>query len=175
MIYDCGVRRVLSVCLIALAFGLSTGAATAQVTTTTAPPESTTTSAPPRTTIPQTSTTTAAPRATTTTVRSSTTTSTTTANRRPVPPPAAGPTQTLVPDLLGTGVSIQTTSTLPLTPSIPSTLPAATQTAAPIAATKTSPSGATLVLAAIAWLASLGGLLVYVEDQRSRRWRHLAR
>jgi hypothetical protein len=55
------------------------------------------------------------------------------------------------------------------------TLPTQSRDAARIAAHTESPSGLTLILAGIAWLASLGGLLVYAEDQRSLRWKHLAR
>jgi hypothetical protein len=47
--------------------------------------------------------------------------------------------------------------------------------ALPVGRKSDGPSGPTLGLAAVAWLASLGGLLVYAEDQRSKQWRHLAR
>jgi hypothetical protein len=92
-----------------------------------------------------------------------------------VPPPASGPSQTLVPDLLGS-VDVSTT-TPPVTEPSPSTTtaPVTTASAAPIAAQKNSPAALTLILATIAWLASLGGLLVYAEDQRSTQWKHLAR
>jgi hypothetical protein len=40
---------------------------------------------------------------------------------------------------------------------------------------KTAPTVPTLILATIAWLASLAGLLVYAEDRRSSQWKHLAR
>jgi hypothetical protein len=91
----------------------------------------------------------------------------------PVPPPASGPSQTLVPDLLGTPLEIETTTTA--TPSTTSTTINTVANAASIAAHNNGPNGLTLILAAIAWLASLGGLLVYVEDQKSLRWKHLAR
>jgi hypothetical protein len=32
-----------------------------------------------------------------------------------------------------------------------------------------------LILATVAWLASVGGLLVYAEDKRASQWKHLAR
>jgi hypothetical protein len=32
-----------------------------------------------------------------------------------------------------------------------------------------------LILAAVAWLASFGGVLVFAEDRRASRWKHLAR
>jgi hypothetical protein len=166
------VRRVVSVCLGALAclfvIGLSRATAEEQ------PPNSTTTTSPASTidfnstTTMKSSTSTTAKPATTTTVAN---------GGRPVPPPAAGPTQTLVPDLLGTPVDVQTSTTstteAPFGSLNPGTLP--TNVTTPISTNSDSPSGLTLVLAAIAWLASFGGLLVYAEDKRAANWKHLAR
>jgi hypothetical protein len=74
---------------------------------------------------------------------------------------------------------------IPLNPSttlfgVETTLPTTTTTsvasnAIGVNTSKNGPSGPTLGLAAVAWLASLGGLLVYAEDQRAKQWRHLAR
>lgn len=178
VIYDAGVRRVVSVCLGALAclsfIGLSQVRAQESPTTTTAPTTTTT----PRVDF---TTTTASTVKTTTTVKTNATTTTTASNGgRPVPPPASGPTQTLVPDLVGTPVDISTTTTVggfvPFSGSFtPTTFATDTESASTIVAHKNSPSGATLVLAAIAWLASFGGLLVYAEERRSTQWKHLAR
>jgi hypothetical protein len=121
---------------------------------------------------PESSTTTTEQATTTTTQRSATTT--TTRAGSPVPPPAAGPTQTLVPDLLGTPLELQTTTTVPLF-APPSTFITQPESASTIASSSESPSGMTLVLATIAWLASFGGLLVYAEERRSSQWKHLAR
>jgi hypothetical protein len=171
VIYDAAVRRVVSVCLGALAslFVLGLTHAGAQTTTTTPP-------VPPSTVVVDTTTTTQQA-TTTTTTRSSATTTTQASGGRPIPPPAAGPTQTLVPDLLGTPLEIATTTTStsiePFVPLNRGTLP--TNITTPIATTSDSPSGFTLILAAVAWLASFGGLLVYAEEKRSERWKHLAR
>jgi hypothetical protein len=170
VIYDAGVRRVVSVCLSALAslfvIGVAPAAAQSEPTTTTSP----------AVTLPENPTTTSTEKPTTTTTAKPAGT-TTTARRGAVPPPAAGPTQTLVPDLLGTPVELGTTTTSttqsPFSPFTTGTLP--TNITTPISANSDSPSGLTLVLAAVAWLASAGGLLVYAEEKRSARWKHLAR
>lgn len=175
------MRRAFPMLLGALAFlALTTaGEVIAQestTTTTTPPPAPTTTAAP----VPPSSTTTTTQKpSTTTTTRSGGGTTTTTAGGggRPVPPPAAGPTQTLVPDLLGSPFSLDTTTTtlVEFVPLPTATVPNQTESASTIVTNKTSPSGLTLALAAVAWLASLGGVLVYAEDRRASRWRHLAR
>ena len=173
MIYDDEVRRSLWVCLGALVVFLMTSATGvfAQVD----PPLDTTTTAPTTTTAVTTPSSTTTTTKTSTTRSSTTTTSTTRPkSTAPVPPPASGPSQTLVPDLLG---SIEVTTTAPpVTAPPPSTSVAAvTQNAAPISTQKNTPTALTLILATIAWLASLGGLLVYAEDRRSTQWKHLAR
>jgi hypothetical protein len=172
VIYDDGVRRGLWVCLGALVFCLVAGAAGAQTgepVPTTAPVDETTT------TITAPSTTTTTTRATTTTTTRSSPSTTTAVNRSPVPPPASGPSQTLVPALLGTPVDVTTTTGFTTTSMTHATIPTQSEEATRIASRSNSPSGLTLALAGVAWLASLGGLLVYAEDRRSMRWKHLAR
>ena len=176
------MRRGTSFVLGALAFvALSTGghalAQTGESTTTTAAPTSTTSAAPPVTVGSSTTTTptTAKPGAVTTTTTAKPPTG------KPIPPPPAGTSQTLVPSILGGTPLLDTTTTLfgvetvtvPQNPNNASADPLGNS----VAVTKSSnkPNGTTLVLAAVAWLASLAGLLVYAEDQRGARWRHLAR
>lgn len=170
VIYDAWVRRVVSVCLGALACLLVIGMAHVQAqeeTTTTTEPTTPTTEEP--VTVPSTTATT---QATTTTQRAAT--PTTAGGGSPIPPPAAGPTQTLVPDLLGTPLDVQTTTTAGLF-APPSTVVTGTESASRIASSSDSPSGMMLTLAGLAWVASFGGLLVYAEERRASRWKHLAR
>lgn len=173
---------MVSVCVAALAFVGLTGLShvlAQESTTTTTPVATSTTAADPVPTAPTTTTkTTPTTQRTTTTVKGVTTT--VASGGRPVPPPASGPTQTLVPDLLGTPVGVETTTTLvPFSPftssSTPTTFVADTESASAIASHDTAPSAPTLILAAVAWLASFGGVLVYAEDRRAMRWKHLAR
>lgn len=176
MIYHDGVRRSLWVCLGALVFCVSAGAASVMAdepssTETTIAPTTSTPSTAPTTTGPTTSTSVA--HATTTTKPNTATTSTTKPiSTAPVPPPASGAQQPLVQDLLGTSVVATTTTVAPPPTTATSTT---TQLATPISTHKDAPRPATLVLATVAWLASLGGLLVYAEDKRSTQWKHLAR
>ncbi|HVV38516.1 MAG TPA: hypothetical protein VHC63_18040 [Acidimicrobiales bacterium] len=176
------MRRSLWVWLGALAIcsGITATGVRAQVLdpTTTAPPPAPTTTTPPSTTAPpEVTTTTTARSSTTTTGRGATTATTTKKSTAPVPPPASGPSQTLVPDLIGSPVEITTTTGVPPSTTAPTTVLGTThtETATPIAAHHDSPSGATLILATVAWLASLGGLLLYAEERRAQRWKHLAR
>ena len=179
------MRRVISIGLGALAFAITASAAFAQTeeppsTTTSTTVRPTTTTAAPPVTIGTTST-------TSTTVKPSTGATTTTTAKgtttgKPIPPPPSGTSQTLVPSLLGGDPIIPTSSTLfgvetVTVPTQPQANGASSDPFASVAVTKTKngPNGTTLVLAAVAWLASLGGLLVYAEDQRGLRWRHLAR
>jgi hypothetical protein len=176
VIYDDAVRRSICLCLGALAFCLvSVGLdARAQEVPDPGDPAVSTTTAPP-TSAPPTSTT-AKPTTTSTTAKASpSTTTSVTRSGAPVPPPPSGPSQTRVPDLVGSPVDVSTT-TGPTAPFAPTTaVPRTAARATNIAAQTDSPSGLTLILATIAWLASLGGLLVYAEDRRSARWKHLAR
>lgn len=188
VIYDEAMRRVLSVSVGALAFVAMTAlawAASAGDTTPTSDPlpsttttgAPTTTSPPPVTAGPTTSTTGASAKRTTTTTTSATTT--TKGAGAPVPPPASGASQPLDPSLVGGSiVPIDTTTTLfgvePTTTSTTSTTAGAV-IGLSVNNKKNGPSGPTLGFAAVAWLASLGGLLVYAEDQRAKQWRHLAR
>ncbi|HVT78671.1 MAG TPA: hypothetical protein VHD87_16645 [Acidimicrobiales bacterium] len=175
------MRRSLWVWLGALAIcsGMTATGVRAQVLdpTTTTPPAPTTTTPPPTTTPPSVTTTTSPRSSTTTAVRGGTTTTTTKKSTAPVPPPASGPSQTLVPDLIGSPVEVTTTTGVPSPTTAPTTVLGTThtETASPIAAHQDSPSGATLILATVAWLASLGGLLLYAEERRAQRWKHLAR
>lgn len=186
VIYDEAMRRFIAPFSGALAFLALTGfswAASAETTPTTSATTSTTsgattTSSPP--VVPTTSTTVTSP-PTTAPAKGATTTTSTTAKAgtgQPVPPPASGPSQPLDPTLLGdTIIPLNTSTTLF---GVETTLPSTTTTSAETNALsihtgKNGPSGPTLGLAAVAWLASLGGLLVYAEDQRSKQWRHLAR
>ncbi|MBA2608345.1 MAG: hypothetical protein H0U92_05380 [Actinobacteria bacterium] len=183
------MRRFLALVAGALAFVAMTGlgwTASAQDSTTTTtttnvptkpttqrPTTTTTTTGVPTTSSPTTTPPTRAPgnKATTTT------TATTAGTGNPVPPPASGASQPLDPGLLGgTIVPIAPPSTLfgtETTLSPTSTVPVTS--ALNVNSANDGPSGPTLGLAAVAWLASLGGLLVYAEDQRGKRWRHLAR
>lgn len=163
-----------SVCLGALACLLVIGLSHVQAQEGPGETGPTTTTIADEPVLPSTSTTETTQR-TTTTLRAATTT--TQANGgRPVPPPAAGPTQTLVPDLLGTPLQLETTTTFTSFPPLtPSTLVTDTARASTIATDSDSPSGMTLLLAAVAWLASFGGVLVYAEERRASRWKHLAR
>jgi hypothetical protein len=185
VIYDGAVvRHVMSVLFGAIAFGAVVGGAAAVAQEV---PTTTTTVKPTTTTLaPVTTSTTARPATTTTTTKppagGATTTSTTTAGNggRPVPPPASGPTQTLVPDLLGGAVVVDTSTTLqpiggPFNTTRTTFEPDEPTAARIIASHSDSPNATTLILASVAWLVSFGGLLVYAEDQRSHRWRHLAR
>ncbi len=159
--------------LTGLAWTASAEEGTPPTTTTTSSGVMTTTSSPPVTFPPETTT--------TTTTRPKATTTTTTAKAgtgKPVPPPASGASQPLDPSLLGdTIIPINTSTTLfgVETTLPPTTTTTVTSNAIGINTTKNGPSGPTLGLAAVAWLASLGGLLVYAEDQRAKQWRHLAR
>ena len=185
VIYDAAVRQVVSVCLGALACVLVIVVSHAHAQELPpVDPEPTTTTAPTQPTTTSTTQATPATTATTATTQKPPPTTTTTSTTQPkpgapVPPPAAGPSQTLVPDLLGGALELQTTTTSPLTPaagltesSVVSQGRAATAT---IASSNDSPSGATLALAAVAWLASLGGVLVFAEERRAAHWKHLAR
>ncbi|MDP1793946.1 MAG: hypothetical protein Q8K63_07385 [Acidimicrobiales bacterium] len=148
--------------------------------TTTAVRDTTTTSpavtvAPDPTTPPST-----AKPTTTTSVKAGATTSTT-AVRGPVPPPASGASQPLDPSLLGglPGLELNPSTTTPSFSTeadlTTTTTPFADDNAISVSNPSGGPTGATLALASVAWLASLGGLLIYAEEQRSRQWRHLAR
>ncbi|HUR76695.1 MAG TPA: hypothetical protein VMZ22_02025 [Acidimicrobiales bacterium] len=176
------MRRVVSICVGALACVVAIGVSQVDAQVPDTDPTTTTTSSAPDPTWPDS---TVAPPTSTTSVQRSTTTqktATTTTTRGnagpPVPPPAAGPTQTLVPDLIGAPVEPQTTTTafVPDAGFTPTSVVRAGSTAtATIASGSDSPSGATLALAGVAWLASLGGVLVYAEERRASRWKHLAR
>jgi hypothetical protein len=168
----------LGALVVFLLTGASAVMAQIDPTPTTEPPAPTPTTAPATSTT--TTPTTAKPATTTTTTRGAAGTTTSTTKPKstaPVPPPASGPSQTLVPDLLGAPVEITTTTVLAnLTPaSVTTTTVSTTASATTISTTKNSPSGMTLILATVAWLASVGGLLVYAEDRRSMQWKHLAR
>jgi hypothetical protein len=153
-------------------------------TTTTIKPTTTTT--PPSTVPPPTSPPTTAKPSPTTTVKGAPTTTTTLTNgSRPIPPPASGASQPLDPSLLG-GVG-----PIDLDPSTTTTIGGLFGTdnqfttttvdftiednSTNVSTSSSGPSGAMLGLAAVAWLATLGGLLIYAEDQRGKQWRHLAR
>lgn len=176
------MRRVFAFVLGALAFVVLAGASNALAegeTTTTTAPSTTTTTTPPVTV--DHSTTTLKP--TTTTMKAGATTTTTTQGFTGAkPPPASGASQPLDPSIVGGPVVIFDTSTTLLsvdaepTPSPTTATPSRDPSGTiQIASKKSTPSGTTLALASVAWLASLGGLLVYAEDQRSNSWRHLAR
>jgi hypothetical protein len=162
-----------------VAFASGARAQLDEPTTTPTTAKPTTTTSPPITFAP---TTTAPPRATTTTAKPAATT--TTVKGGPKPPPASGASQPLDPSLLGglgpIDLNATTTTTLgglfgtedELTTT---TIPVTTDNAINVASSTDGPSGAMLGLAAVAWLASLGGLLIYAEDQRGKQWRHLAR
>jgi hypothetical protein len=181
VIYDDAVRRGIWLCLGALAFcfvsvGLDARAQpdiTTPPTETTAPPQDPTTTV---VTTPASSTSTTARATTTSTTRGTTTTAG--RSTAPVPPPASGPSQTLVPDLLGAPVDIasSTTTTAATVPVVPrAAVDSDAASATNISSNTNAPSGLTLILATVAWLASLGGLLLYAEDRASARWKHLAR
>lgn len=178
------MRRVTSLVLCALAFvAAASGMAQADdTTTTTAGP--TTTIKPTTTTAPIAVPTTAPTGGTTTTTKpgtAATTTSTTAkgGTGKPVPPPPSGASQPLDPSILGGTPLVDTSTTLfgveTVTVPQPSQVSDDPNVTVAAASSKKGPNGTTLVLAAVAWLASLGGLLVYAEDQRGLRWRHLAR
>lgn len=180
VIYDGRVRRftlilVGALALIAIAASSGNGAAgqTPTPTSSTLAPTTTTTAAPATTTTAATTPPTTRPVTTTTTAKPSTGSK---------PPPASGAAQPLDPSLLG-GAPIPTIAVATTTSSIyvppleirttPTTVGSNAATA--IVRAKDGPPGSTMVLATVAWLASLGGLLVYMEDRRGQRWRHLAR
>ena len=157
-------------------------AQTEDTTTTTSRP--TTTTAPPVTAAPSTTTppTTVRPAATTTTTTKPATTTTVRNGGAPVPPPASGPSQPLDPSLLGGVGPIDLNPTTSSTVGVfgtedglSTTTTVVTDNAIDIASSSNGPSGGMLAMAAVVWLASLGGLLVYAEDQRGRQWQHLAR
>ncbi len=155
-------------------------------TTTTVVPTSTTraptTTSPPITAPPATSPPTTTKSGPTTTVKGATTT--TTIKGGPKPPPASGASQPLDPSLLGglgpVDLDLSTTTTIgglfgtedELTTT---TVFESTDNAINVASSHHGPSGAMLGLAAVSFLASVGGLLIYAEDQRAKQWRHLAR
>ena len=185
-------RRLFAIVLGALAFvaltlsasllGGNASADDGTTTSTTAPPTTSPVivTSPPQTVPPTAPTSAPAP---TTTARPATTTTVASGGRSPVPPPASGPSQPLDPSLLGgtpiptVAPAVDTATTLFFGYDSNNTT---TTLTSPLSATaivnkKDSPSGSTLVLASVAWLASLGGLLVYVEDKRGQGWKHLAR
>lgn len=192
VIYDDGMRRRTPLLIGALAFaGAAVGSgaydaraqmndtpdptSTTMKTTTTSPPMtigSTTTTQPAPATTAKPTTTTTAKGATTTTLRT---------GGAPIPPPASGASQPLDPSLLGGvgPIDLDPSTTVPFFTTeneITSTTSVfADDNAISVSNSSDGPSGATLALASVAWLASLGGLLVYAEDQRSKQWRHLAR
>lgn len=182
VIYDEAMRRRCLLLLGALVFAGVSVASGAQAqsdeeTTTTAKP--TTTTSPPITFAPSTTVTTVKASPTTTTKGSTPTT----ASGAPKPPPASGASQTLDPSLLG-GVGLidlnpSTTTTIGglfgTEDNITTTTFVTTNNAIDVASTHNGPSGAMLALATVAWLASIGGVLIYAEDQRGKQWRHLAR
>lgn len=183
MIYDGAVRSRPLIVIGALAFaGVSVAsgalAQTDDTTTTTAPTtilKATTSTSPPSiptTEPPSTSTTAPKGKATTTTAPKAT--------GAPIPPPASGASQPLDPSLLGGvgPIDLNPTTTLAglfSTEDDFTTTTVVTDNAINVATSGDGPSGGMLGLAAIAWVASLGGLLVYAEDQRGKQWRHLAR
>lgn len=159
-------------------------AQTDETTTTVAPTSTTrapTTTTPPITAPPATSPPTTTKAGPTTTVKGATTT---TIKGGPKPPPASGASQPLDPSLLGglgpVDLDLSTTTTLgglfgtedELTTT---TVFESTDNAINVASSHHGPSGAMLGLAAVSFLASVGGLLIYAEDQRAKQWRHLAR
>lgn len=186
LIYDRDVRQLSHFLVGALAFIALTAAATAlaQTDPTTPPTPTTTTSTTARNTttspppVNTTSPPTTRPTGKTTTTTTNTTTTTIKGAGQPVPPPASGASQPLDPTIVG-GTPIVTfnpSTTLfgVETVTVPTTV-ATDVTALQVSHSSNGPSGVTLALATVAWLASLGGLLVYAEDQRGKRWRHLAR
>ena len=185
MIYDGAVHRRSLVVIGALAFAgvaVASGAHAEEADTSTTTTPSTrqpTTTAPPITLAPTTTT----PPRSTTTVRTTGGTTTTTVKGGPKPPPASGASQPLDPSLLGgvgpIDLNPSTTTTLGglfgTEDELTTTTTFLTNNAINVASSHSGPSGAMLGLAAVAWVASLGGLLIYAEDQRGKQWRHLAR
>lgn len=200
MIYDDGMRRRFLLVLGALAFAgvaVASGAhaegedtTTTSTTPSTAQPTTSSTSSKTRDTVsPPVTYDSSKDPPTTTAPRPSTTvkggTPTTTVKGSPKPPPASGASQPLDPSLLG-GVGPIDLNPSPTTTigglfgteddlTTTTTFPVSDSNAITVASSSNGPSGAMLGLAAVAWLASLGGVLVYAEDQRAKQWRHLAR
>lgn len=181
VIYDDGMRRRTPLVIGALALAgvaVATGASADEGEPTTTTIKPTTTTSPPITAPPPTAPPTTV--RTTTTVKSGTTT-TTAKSTAPIPPPASGASQPLDPSLLGGVGPIDLNPTTTTIYSVfgteddLTTTTVVTDNAINVASSSDGPSGGMLGLAAVAWLASLGGLLVYAEDQRGKQWRHLAR
>ncbi len=182
VIYDDGMRRRTPLVIGALEFAgaaVASGAYAETDDTTTTVPEPTTTTRRSTTTTPAVTPT--DPPATTPTKPAPTTTSSTLRNGgNPIPPPASGASQPLDPSLLGglPGVELNPSTTTPFFSTedgLTTTTVFSDDNAISVSKASNGPTGATLALASVAWLASLGGLLVYAEDQRAKQWRHLAR
>jgi len=181
VIYDGGVRRITSILVGALAFiALTAGASVMAQSNPPEPLPTTTTTG--EVVQPSPTTTTRPTTTTTTTAKSSSTTNTTSGGTGAKPPPASGASQPLDPSLLGGApiptIAVSTSTSVvdvpPLVIHTPTTLQSNAATVI-VNAKKDPPPGSTMILATVAWLASLGGLLVYMEDKRGQRWRHLAR